>query len=112
MIEINLIIGAIVLFVFLEKIADHLGMLGVFLTLVAYLLISSNSVTSDNLAYVWLNIVGADLLLFSLFFHWNFPSVIIEIAWISISLIGLNRAIKKKSTENYINQEQVPGYTN
>ena len=76
-----------------EKIADPIGMLGVFLTLLAYLLISTDRVTSDNLTYAWLNIIGALLLLLSLLVHWNLPSVIIEIAWISISLIGLYRGM-------------------
>ncbi|OGT54064.1 MAG: hypothetical protein A3F43_05535 [Gammaproteobacteria bacterium RIFCSPHIGHO2_12_FULL_42_10] len=99
------------LFEFVEKFADHVGMLGVILTLVAYLLISTNKVTANNLTYVWLNIVGAVLLLFSLFFHWNFPSVIIEVAWISISFIGLHRTvkIKKQSIVETVMQAQATG---
>jgi hypothetical protein len=43
-----------------------------------------------------LNLIGSIMLLYSLLFHWNLSSVLIEIAWITISLIGLYRAVKSR----------------
>lgn len=85
------------MYVLLEQFSDHVGIIGVILTLLGYFLLNVNKVTSTSLAYVWLNLVGSILLLYSLLFHWNFPSVLIEVAWISISLIGLYRALKARA---------------
>jgi predicted membrane protein len=78
------------------RYADHVGLVGVLLTLLAYYLLNVNKLTSDSMAYLWLNLVGSCLLLFSLLFHWNLSSVCIEIAWITISLIGLVRALRSR----------------
>jgi predicted membrane protein len=94
-----------------EQFSNHIGIVGVILTLIAYFLISMNKVTSSSLSYVWLNLIGAILLLYSLLFHWNLSSVLIEIAWISISLLGLYRAVwgsnkpQKKSEQTALNLE-------
>lgn len=81
----------------LESVSNHVGIVGVILTLMAYYLLNMNKVTSTDMAYVWLNLIGSILLLYSLLFHWNLSSVLIEIAWISISLLGLVRALKARS---------------
>lgn len=85
---------------FLEKFSDHVGIIGVLLTLWGYYLLNMNKVTATSLVYVWLNLVGSSLLLYSLLFHWNLASVLIEIAWIWISLIGLYRALKARTAAN------------
>lgn len=79
-----------------EQFSDHVGIVGVILTLLAYYLINTSKVTSTNFTYVWLNLVGSTLLLYSLIFHPNLSSILIEIAWITISLIGLYRAIQAR----------------
>lgn len=79
-----------------EQFSNHVGIVGVILTLMAYFLINMNKVTSTSFAYVWLNLIGSIMLLYSLLFHWNLSSVLIEIAWITISLIGLYRAVKSR----------------
>ena len=77
-----------------EQVSDHIGIVGVVLTLLAYFLLNMNRVTSKSMSYVYLNLFGSIMLLYSLLFHWNLPSVLIEIAWISISLMGLYRALR------------------
>lgn len=74
--------------------SDYIGLIGVVLTLVAYYLINVGKVSSMNLTYLLLNLIGSCMLLFSLLFHWNLASVVIEIAWISISFIGMIRFYK------------------
>lgn len=80
----------------LEISSNYIGIIGVVLTLAAYFLINTNRVTATHFSYVWLNLIGSIFLLFSLLFHWNLSSVLIEIAWISISLIGLYRAVQAR----------------
>jgi len=81
----------------LMSCADLVGMIGVFLVLVAYYFLNINKMTALSISYLLLNFIGSWLILFSLFFNWNLSSVIIEIAWIMISLIGLYRYLKNRS---------------
>lgn len=78
----------------MEQWSDLVGIGGVILTLVAYYLLSINRLLSTSFIYVWFNLLGSMMLMFSLLFHWNLASALIEIAWITISAIGLYRAIK------------------
>ncbi len=77
----------------LEKSSDGVGIIGVVLLLIAYYLLSTNKMSAQELNYQLLNFIGAVLILFSLFFHWNTASVLIETAWIIISLIGIYRIV-------------------
>lgn len=79
--------------VLLNKASDPVGIVGVVIILVAYFLISTGKWSSDSLLFQFINFIGAWLILFSLYFHWNLSSVIIEIAWVIISFIGMCRAI-------------------
>lgn len=81
----------------LDKIADPIGIVGVVLLLFAYFALSTGRVSSNSMAYQIMNFVAAWLILFSLYFHWNTPSVIIEVVWILISMIGMLRIIKKRT---------------
>lgn len=80
----------------LYHLPDIIGIIGVSMVLLAYYLLNLNKVHSVNYTYLSLNLVGSVLILISLLFHWNLSSVIIEIAWIAISLIGFYRAFRKK----------------
>ena len=80
----------------LVVIANPIGLLGVVLVLIAYFFLSTGRWIADSLYYQIYNLVGAVLVLYSLYFHWNLSSVVIEIAWITISFIGLFRIIAKK----------------
>ncbi len=93
------------MYLMFEEFSNHVGIVGVILTLLAFYLINMNKVTSKSLSYQWLNLVGSILLLYSLLFHWNLASVLIEIAWISISLLGLYRALKHRNGS--LQQEEV-----
>lgn len=77
-------------------ISDYVGIAGVVLLLVAYFLLSAGQWIADSFIYQFLNFISAWLILFSLCFHWNLSSVIIEIAWIFISLLGIYRVWKKQ----------------
>lgn len=80
----------------LLKWADPIGMIGVTLLLIAYFLLSAGKWSSRDLCYQIFNGLGAALILFSLFFHWNLSAVVIEVVWIMISLMGICRILRTK----------------
>ncbi|MHB1221805.1 MAG: CBU_0592 family membrane protein [Gammaproteobacteria bacterium] len=87
---------------FLEYYADAAGLSGVTMVLVAYYLLNIKTLASDDIKYVLMNLAGSVLLLYSLAFHWNLASVLIEIAWILISMIGAYRYFaKRKRKKNF-----------
>lgn len=100
---------------FLSYYADHIGIVGVVLTLLAYYGLNVNKLKSDSMLYLMLNLIGSSLLMLSLLFHWNLSSVLIEIAWISISLIGIYRVIyprnKNQIAKIYLINEPVNSKT-
>ena len=80
-----------------EKSADIVGIAGVILLLIAYYFLNTNKLSADGLNYQLLNFIGASFILFSLFFDWNTASVLIESAWIIISLIGIYRILRARN---------------
>lgn len=80
----------------LANFSDAIGIVGVTFVLSAFFLLNTNKLTALMLRYQLLNFFGSWMILYSLLFHWNLASVLIEIAWISISLIGIVRAINAK----------------
>ena len=70
-----------------------IGIIGVVLVLIAYLLLQIDKLSQDSITFSLLNFVGSIFILTSLYFSWNLPSGIIEIAWLLISFFGLNKAI-------------------
>lgn len=79
-----------------ELFIDLVGITGVTCVLVTYLLIQIGRLSANSILYSSLNLLGSILILYSLLYHWNTASVIIEIAWGIISIFGLCRVIKKK----------------
>ena len=67
------------------------GLVGVVLVLVAYGLLQAHVLLQTSASFYGMNLAGSLMLLFSLIYHWNTPSVVIEIAWLLISVVGLWR---------------------
>ena len=80
---------------FLASISDVVGITGVALILISYFFVSTSQWPSESFRYQICNFLGAWLMLFSLYFHWNTASVVIEIAWISISVMGMYRVVRR-----------------
>ena len=57
---------------------DILGTLGVTIIIITYVLLQIERVRSDQLIYSLLNAIGASLILVSLYFDFNLPSVVVE----------------------------------
>ncbi len=70
---------------------DIVGTLGVAVIIITYVLLQIERVRSDQLGYSLLNAVGAALILVSLYFDFNLPSVVVEFFWLLISLFGIGK---------------------
>lgn len=86
----------------MNELSNYIGLIGVTLVLLAYFFIQSKILQPNQISFSLLNLIGACLILVSLCYHWNLSSVIIEIAWISISLTGIyqwQKQLRLNSTE-------------
>tara|TARA_R110000782_G_scaffold199414_2_gene288391 strand:+ start:677 stop:937 length:261 start_codon:yes stop_codon:yes gene_type:complete len=72
---------------------DAIGIFGVGLTLLAYLLLQAERLESRSRAYSALNLVGSVAILTSLAFDFNLSAVLMEGCWVVISLYGLIKAL-------------------
>jgi hypothetical protein len=84
------------------SLIDILGLVGVAAIICAYFLIQSEKLSATQPIYSILNLVGASLILFSLFFEWNLSAVIIEVFWIIISVYGLKRGFQSRKKNNEV----------
>ena len=72
---------------------DAIGIFGVGLTLLAYLLLQAERLESRSRAYSALNLVGSVAILTSLAFDFNLSAVLMEGCWVVIGLYGLIKAL-------------------
>jgi hypothetical protein len=70
-------------------IPDIIGTIGVMIVLFLYFMLQTALIRVEQLIYSVLNAVGALMILYSLYYHWNFASVVIEISWLLISFYGI-----------------------
>lgn len=70
---------------------DLVGTAGVCFILLCFFMLQIGKMHSQQLSYILLNMLGASLILFSLYFEFNFSAMLIEGVWVIISLIGLYR---------------------
>ena len=74
---------------------DIMGLVGVVLILIAYFLLEIGKIDTQTLPYPVLNFVGALLIMFSLLYAFNFPALVMELAWAGISVMGIRRVLTK-----------------
>ena len=77
---------------------DILGIIGVATIVVTYFLLQLGRIRSEQLIYSALNATGAALILVSLWYAFNFPSVIVEVFWLLISLFGIAKSLKTQGS--------------
>lgn len=75
---------------------DALGTLGVLLVLWAYFALQTKRMKAEDLAYSVLNGVGALFVVTSLLFRFNLSALLMEGAWVLVSLIGVANWIKAR----------------
>ena len=76
---------------------DIIGSIGVATIILTYVLLQIERIKSDTLLYSILNAVGASLIIFSLFFNFNFSAFIVEFFWVLISVYGIVKYFLKRS---------------
>ena len=80
-------------------IYQWLGFIGMIFVVIAYLFLQTNKYTIQSIQYQLLNLIGAILLLISLFVHFNLGSFIIEVFWIIITIYGIVVNLKDKKNK-------------
>ena len=83
-------------------IYDLAGFLGAAIIVVAYFAMQQRWLNALDWRFPAANVVGSLLILVSLWFEWNFPSVVIEVFWALISLMGLARSLAERRRRNLI----------
>lgn len=77
-----------------------LGVVGVGLILLAYILMQMERVHARGRAYNGLNFIGSLLVMLSLLEQWNLATFIIELVWSAVSAVGLWRAFRRMGRKN------------
>jgi hypothetical protein len=70
---------------------DVAGFVGVFLIVIAYLLLQLDKLPSSSLSFSLFNAAGSLLIILSLLFKFNASAFLIEVFWFLISLLGLSK---------------------
>ncbi len=77
---------------------DFVGIIGVVMILLAYLLLQVGRIKHNSIIYSLLNCLGALLILVSLYFEFNLSAFILEFFWLVISLYGLVQTYRHKTS--------------
>lgn len=77
---------------------DLVGLAGVLLVLIAYLALQTRRLSGDGPMYSLLNLFGAAGILVPIVYaeHMNYSVLLIESAWVAISVYGLWQSLKRK----------------
>ena len=76
---------------------DILGTLGVGIIVLTYVLLQLERLRSGQPIYSILNAVGSGMILVSLYYTFNLPSVTVEAFWLVISLFGIAKSLLKNT---------------
>ena len=85
---------------------DAIGLIGVALILLAYLLLQRGALRPQRMVYLLMNLLGASLILVSLVRDWNLAAFVIEASWVAISLYGIAKTIKRSTGKAAEEKEQ------
>ncbi|MEO7252276.1 MAG: hypothetical protein ABIW30_06695 [Arenimonas sp.] len=77
---------------------DLVGLAGVLLVLIAYLALQTRRLSGEGPVYSLLNLFGAAGILVPIVYaeHMNYSVLLIESAWVAISVYGLWQSLKRK----------------
>jgi paired small multidrug resistance pump len=76
---------------------EMVGLAGVVLVLLAYFGLQAGKLRGDGVAFQVANILGAGGIAVSLVYDFNLSAMVIELAWIVISIYGLVRGIRTRA---------------
>jgi hypothetical protein len=77
---------------------DIVGFAGAAVFVAVYFANQQRWLRSEDWRYPFANLVGAVLILVSLVFEWNFPSVVIEVFWAIISVYGMAKSLRERAS--------------
>lgn len=78
---------------------EAIGLAGVAFYLGSYAALQLDLVDAKGFAYPTLNFMAASFVLISLLENFNFPSLLIQISWITISLFGICKLMIARSNK-------------
>lgn len=73
----------------MQLLSNLASISGAACVIIAYFLVSSNKLSAQSTRYQWLNLIGAVLIMLSLYHYWNIGTFIIEVVWIVIAVMAL-----------------------
>lgn len=77
-------------------IADAVGVVGSLTICAAYFAVSWGRLSAADLTYQLMNLVGAALLLYSLWHRPNPGAILIEVIWAAIALLAIARIARRR----------------
>ena len=81
----------------MEHLPIIAGILGSALALVVYACLSSGRLSANDLRYPLLNMVATLGVLCSLMAQWNLPSLLLNLSYVLISLVGVIRILRLRN---------------
>ncbi|MFW5454400.1 CBU_0592 family membrane protein [Thioalkalivibrio sulfidiphilus] len=79
------------------SVTDLIGNIGVAMVVFAYYRLQIGRWGFHDLPYLLFNLCGSSLIIVSLVFDFNLSTMILQIFWIGISLIGLMHLYRKRT---------------
>ncbi len=76
---------------------DGLGILGSFCIAGAYFCVSTGRLNGERPPFQWINLTGAFLILFSLYYRPNPGAIMIEVLWVTIAVWSLITYYRRRS---------------
>lgn len=81
----------------IDTLLIGIGIVGTLIQIGTYFLVSSGRMSSNDGAFYWWNLIGTSCIVASLYVQWNFPSLISQVLWIVVSIIGIVRTAREKN---------------
>jgi hypothetical protein len=75
---------------------DIVGFVGAAIFVAVYFANQQRWLSSEDWRYPLANLIGAVLILVSLLYEWNLPSVVIEVFWAVISLYSMAKSLRER----------------
>ena len=70
------------------------GLIGTLLVLLAFFLLQVDKLRGNGPIYQLMNAIGAAAIIGSLFYEFNLAAMLLEIAWLAISVYGIVRGLR------------------
>ena len=78
----------------LDLVSTLVGYLGATIVILGYFLKQTDWLRSEDWRFPAMNLLGSALVMVSLLYHLNPPSVVIEVFWSSISVYGIQKNLR------------------